>query len=53
MKRKTKSKKRVREQDLLVDVQQTFSGEDELAFEFADDDEGVFFEADFDMEEEK
>jgi|CXWL01.1.fsa_nt_gi hypothetical protein len=41
-------------EDLLVEVSQTFSGEDEVAFEFAeaeDDDAGFFFEADFDMEE--
>lgn len=49
---KRKSKQAPEDNDLLVDINQTFSGEDELVFEFEDEDEGVFFEADFDMEEE-
>lgn len=40
--------------ELIVDLDQTFSGEDEVAFEFADDDEGgFFFEADFDAEDDE
>lgn len=49
---KRKSKKPPEDNEMIVDTNQTFSGEDELTFEFADDDEGVFFEADFDMEDE-
>ena len=39
---------------MIVELDQAFSGEDEVAFEFEgadDDDGGFFFEADFDGED--
>ena len=53
MKRKAKKPARKqKKQELLFDVNQDFSGQDQFAFEMADDDAGFVFEADFEAGEE-
>ena len=48
--RKKNKIKQKRQPEMIVDMNQSYSGQDEFAFELADDDDGFVFEADFESE---